>query len=483
MKKKLIVLSVIIGSFFASCEKAIELEPKTSLSPELALTDVNGYEAVLTSVYSRIQGFGWWGRTFALMGDVMADNVVTNASQAGNRYTGQNQNARGAQYDIWGTAYGAINEVNTIIAKIDALVVPASDEKKKTMIKAEALALRGFIYFDLARVYGYEPNKIPTTGLGAGFDKAVVIRTAPTAVVADAETLNRSTVVEVYTQIEKDLLDAIALFKTATGTTAYRINLGSAYAQLGKVYLYWEKYDLAVAAFNNAFANTSAKLSTNYAAVFTGVPSSESLFELRFVQATEMAGVTGVNESLYSYTQPTGMKNGLSTYGGQIPSPELLALFDANDSRNGLFFKSASATTASILTWVNKYNSSNGTYTDNVKVIRYADVLLMKAEALAEQSLYTDAYNIVKELRTARGADIATIPTGAPIKDYIQQERRRELFYEGHRWFDLKRKGGGITKPAQLGVGTIPSTDYRILAPLPTSAVGFNPSLPQNPGY
>lgn len=483
MKRKLIVLTIAISIFAAACERSIELEPKNSLSPETALADVNGYEAVLTSVYSRIQGFDWWGRTFALMGDAMADNIVVNASQAGNRYTAQNVNARNSHYNIWGVGYSAVNEVNTIIANIDGLDVLPSEENKKKQIKAEALALRGFIYFDLARVYGYEPGKIPTSGDGAGFDRSVVLRLNPTQVVADAEVMNRNSVTEVYTQIEADLQAAISIFSELGSSSVYRMGLGSAYAQLGKVYLYWEKYSEAVAAFDNALANTSATLASDYSSIFTTVPSPESLFELRFIQATEMAGVTGVNESLYTYTQPNGMKNQLSTYGGQLPSPELMALFEEDDSRNELFFKSPSTTTAAILDWVNKYDSSNGTYTDNVKVIRYADVLLMKAEALAEQGNFTGAHAVLVELREARNASIDAIPNDAAINNFIQEERQRELFFEGHRWFDLKRKGAGITKPASLGVGTIPHTDYRLLAPIPVSAVDFNPELPQNPNY
>ena len=116
--------------------------------------------------------------------------------------------------------------------------------------------------------------------------------------------------------------------------------------------------------------------------------------------------------------------------------------------------------------------------------MRYADVLLMKAEALANQGMYPEAAALVVQLRTARNASVAGVPTSNAISDYIQDERRRELFFEGHRWFDLKRLGKTITKPGQAASAVpVAYTDYRLLAPIPTGEISLNPALPQNPNY
>lgn len=471
---------MVVALSFASCEKQLEVNPKNSIASSTALSSVSSSESLLISAYDRVQTFTYWGRDMALMGDVLADNVSVNASQAGNRYVGQGNNSRGSHYNFWNTAYGIINDCNTLIEFLNT----QADEPKKNQFKGEALALRAMVFFDLARVYGYEPNKIPSTGTGAGFNKSAILRVKATTAAVDATIQNRATVLETYTQIEKDLKDAIAIIPTDATTTRFRLNKGAAYALLGKVYLYWERWGDAVTQFDLAMAttNTSARLAAAgaYTSAFGTRPNTESFFELAFDQVTEMSGVTGGNESLYSYTAPSGAT---STYGGQLPSAELRALFDDGDDRKAMFYTSTTLTSTVALPFVRKYTQVGGAYTDNVKIIRFADVLLMKAEALAEQGQYPAAAALVVQLRTNRNASVAGVPVTDAIKDYIQVERRRELFYEGHRWFDLKRKGNGISKPAAGGVGSISPADYRILAGIPSASVTFNPALPQNPGY
>lgn len=490
MKKKLVILFLIGGFITTSCKKIVELEPQNSVTPTTALADVNGYQSLLVSVYDRMQSYTYWGRDMALMGDALADNIFTVTSQD-TRYQGQNINTRGSHYNIWNNAYGAINELNTIIAGIDALTgVPASQLTLQKQVKAEAYALRGMIYFDLARVYGYEPNKVPTTGTGAGFTKSVILRLTPTTSAEGAAIKKRSSIVETYTSIESDLKTAIAGF-AAIGAVKpanpYRITESATHALLGKVYLYWEKWASAVTEFDNAL-NASivyAKLTPagSYVSSFKAVPNPESLFEINYVQSVEVAGVTGSNDAPFTYTQPKGFNAAnVNTFGSQTPSAELLALFEPADDRKGMFFTARTSTTTTVYNWVNKYSGANGAFTDNIKVIRYSDVLLMKAEALANQGQYIAASDLVKTLRAARTATTATVPVDAAIIPYIQVERQRELFFEGHRWFDLKRLGNGISKPAATAVGTIASTDYRILANPPSSEVLLNSDL-NNPNY
>ena len=475
---------LLIGAtiLLSSCEKLVDVEPRNSISEATALSSISGYDAVLVSAYDRLQNWNYWGRDMALLGDVLADNSFAE-SAIGSGYVNYNRNVANGHYDIWATAYTAINDVNTIIAGIDKLEIPTSSQAQRNQIKGEALALRALVYFDLARVYGYEPNQIPASGTGAGFNKSVVLRLTPTAVIADAQPKNRATVAEVYASIEKDLKDALTLLPATS--SSFRLNKGAVNALLGKVYLYAERYTDAVAQFNTALASTSAKLSTagTYATAFRTVPNPESLFELTFVQSTEIIGIAGGN-TLFSATQPN-LTNalGYSTSGSNTVADELLSLFETADDRRTLFFNRNVGTGSVFYNWSNKYSSANGAFTDNIKIIRYADVLLMKAEALAELNQYADAAALVVQLRGSRNATVNNVPTNVNIKNYIQDERRRELFFEGHRWFDLKRKGAGISKPAKTSVGSLSPLDYRILAPLPAADVQLNRALPQNPNY
>lgn len=484
MKKKLLILSFALGLFASSCEKMVEVEPKNQISDKAALSTIVGYESLLNSVYSRLIAFNYYGRDFILLGDVLSDNAYTELTYANGRYIGQNSNQVNSHYNIWTTAYAAINDANIIIETIDASAdnTPAA-VAKKPLIKAEALALRAMMYFDLARVYGYEPTNI--TSAGGGFALSVPLRLKATLGLPDAEQLPRATVAQVYASIESDLKAAISLLGPGATASTLRMNKGAAYALLGKVYLYSGRYPEAVTELDNAMntANTAARLAGpgQYVTAFKAAPNPESFFELAINAATQMGGVTGSNESLYTYTHPNGY-NGLSTFGGQTVSDELFALFTPGDDRLGAIFQfgGSSAAPTPVFNWSDKYSGARGAYTDNPKVIRFSDALLMKAEALAAQTQYGAAATVVTQLRTARNA-AGAVPTDATVVNFIQQERRRELHFEGHRWFDLKRLANGITKPAKTGVGTIVATDFKLLAPIPNAEVILG--ITKNPLY
>lgn len=479
MKRKLLIFSITLGVFFSSCEKMVQVEPKNSVSADVALGTISGFESLLNSAYVRFIAFGYYGRDFILMPDVMSDNIYTELSVANGRYIGQNSNQVNSHMNLWTNSYLIINEVNTIIDNIDKISAPNVNQ-----IKAEAYSLRALAYFDLARVYGYEPVNVATAG--AGFDKSVPLRLKSTAIVSDASQLPRATVTDVYKAIETDLRAAIGLFGSGASASRVRFNKGAAYGLLGKVYLYSGRWAEAVTEFDNAMSttNTGARLATagTYVSAFKAAPNTESLLEFAISPTAQLSGVVGGNDSMYSYTHPNGY-NAFSTFGGQTASDELFSLFTAGDDRLNTFFKygGTSASSAPLFNWADKYSGALGAYTDNAKVIRYSDVLLMKAEALAEQTQYSAAATIVTQLRANRNATGVTVPTDINIKEFIQTERRRELFFEGHRWFDLKRRAVGITKPAKTGIATLLPTDFRLLAPIPNAEVLLG--IQKNPGY
>jgi len=481
----------------ASCEKTVNVEPKNFIAPGAVTGNIDGLQNVLNSAYDRFQDFSWYGNGIILIGDILADNAYTNPSipAGGNRYIGQNQNVAGNAttsngYNYWSIAYTAINDINLVLANIDN--VQASDAVK-AQVKGEAYGLRALAFFDLARAYSYEPTRIPTTGTGAGFNKGVVLRLKPTTDATSGGPQVRATVEETYAQIESDFKQSINLLPAATASK-FRMNKSAAYALLGRTYLYWAKYANAVTQFDLALNSGSASLAPagGYGTQFNRglyTAATESFMEIAFNNTVEITGVVGSNSTVFSYTQPTG-KQGGTTFGGQTLSDELVALFEPTDDRKSLIFSYgassvANTPTSPMFNWSNKYNSGigNNQYTDNVKVIRYADVLLMKAEALAEQGQYAAAAALVVQLRTNRNASVTGVPTDASIIPYILTERRRELFFEGQRFFDLKRKGLDITKPAKIAGGTVPYTDRRILNPIPAGEVNNVPGLPQNPGY
>jgi len=507
MKKKLIYIYILTAAIsLASCEKIVTVSPENQVTPDVALKDVNGYLAVLSSVYDYMQNYAYYGRDMMIMGDALADNILTNSNLSGNRYVGQNTNAAGSTYGIWLNNYFYINECNIIIDGIPKLTgVLANQVNLQTQILAQAYALRALLYFDIARVYGWEPNDVPTTGFDANFTFSAVLRTTPVIDLASEDIRNRSTIVQTYTQIEADFLKAISLFQSLGSlklNQPYAFSECSAHGWLAKVYLYWNRYadciTQAQAALNPTICPAVLGGIGTYSTNFNKTPNPESLMEINFVQTVEVTGVTGSNNAPYTYTQPSlfgfagvgvqGTPNSFSTFGGQNVSAELQAAFDSpNDDRKQMFYTSKDSRDATLRVWCNKYDGHGGPYTDNMPILRYADVLLMEAEAYAatgpQQNLAT-AVTLVTQLRAARNATVAIVPvTAAPLQQFIQDERRRELFFEGQRFFDLKRQGLGITKPALTNVGTIAANDYRLIAPIPSGEVTFNPNLPKNPNY
>jgi hypothetical protein len=506
MKKKLIYIGILtLGISLTACEKTVQVTPENTLLPAQALQDVNGYQTLLSAAYNGLQSYTYWGRDMILEGDCLADNIFTVTGQSGGRYNGQNLFTKSSTYGIWTATYGLINIVNTIITGIDAAPATTAqvNAKTATYIKAQAYALRALFYFDIARIYGFEPTNIPATGPDAGFDRSAVIRLTPTTSSTDADMRNRNSIIETYTQIESDFLKSITLFQSVTSVKPvypYAFSESAAHAFLAKVYLYWGRYSDCVtqcqAAINPTICYGTLTPVGTYSTAFKKIPNTEAILELNYVQSIQVAGVTGSNDAPYTYTQPTsygfagvglpGAPTPYSTFGGQTVSAELLAAFDSpNDDRKAMFFTSRTATTATSYTWCNKYSGANGPYTDNIEMIRYSDVLLMQAEALAAQgaAFYVQAAALITTLRNARNATVAPVPTDATLPAFIQAERRRELFFEGQRFFDLKRLGQGITKASATAVGTISAIDPRLIAPLPSSEVLFNPNLPQNPTY
>jgi hypothetical protein len=455
------LLLTVTACALAGCD--LTVAPSVAVPPEVATDNISGVKSLLTSTYSRLQDPDSYGNEFMLLPDILADNARPSQPPIGQSRVAEYSNSIGSHLGDWEGSYVAINEANYTIASALALV-----DKEPVLANryhGEALFLRALFYFDLMRAYAYEPTRIANN-----WDVGVVLRLEPTRTAADADKRPRSKVEEVYVQIEKDLQQAITILTQHGTTNPYLATRGGAEALLAKVYLYWGKWSNAITQATAALSHTTARLAepSEVAGMFAKAPNPESLFEVNYDAATE---TLWVNDCTACYTWPQG------TWFAMWPSAELLALFQPGDARLALY-----PTTANGIRYVNKYTYARGSWTDNSPVIRYADVLLMRAEAYAESGQTALAQADLNALRAKRNAAPITA-TGAALINAIQDERRRELAFEGHRWFDLKRRGMDIVKPAYGSNPTVPFTDFRILAPLPNTQVQNNVQLKQNPGY
>jgi hypothetical protein len=287
----------------------------------------------------------------------------------------------------------------------------------------------------------------------------------------------------VYTQIEEDLLQAITLLPNEADITStekwFRVSKQAARALLARVYLFWGKYaqanTMATAVLTGPDATGRVIMdAANYVSAWSTTINPESIFEISILSA-DWSTVDGVNNSLASVTNsnPTSAPNAQFAVAG---SDELIAAFEPGDVRRNVWVDNAGRNECK------KWQGEKGTFLENVPIIRISEVVLIAAEARARSGDEPGARTALNSLRAKRGlGDIAD--SGQALLDIILNEKRVELCFEGHRFFDLKRLGLPIEKPVSLGVTDVPANDYRILANIPNGEITYNSLLEQNPNY
>lgn len=379
--------------------------------------------------------------------------------------------------DTWSKVYKSINAANIVIAQADKL---QDDIQQLRRIKGEALFLRANYYFYLVNTYAsaYQPQT-------ATKDLGVPLKT--TEFVED-KFFTRSTVDSVYRQMVSDLESAENCFQGIPSGTLYHVNLNAVNLLQSRIYLYMQSWDLAAAAADKVIARKPTLFSlTDYKprTSFFAASSPESIF------------TQGGNAMIYLM--------GENRTKSLTPSPALMKVYDINDLRRGAFFETDNV---GKLRYTKMYrSSSNGVvptevYSDN-NFLRNAEAYLNKAEAAAMLGNSQDANTALNTLRKARFDAVSFVAvnlTGKALIDFVRDERRRELCFEGHRWFDLKRYAVNNDYPyrptithtySQIDYGspvfvkailTLLPGDPAYLIPIPKEAIVFSQgALIQNP--
>lgn len=476
MKKYIKILTLGSALALGSCDDLLDTDPRQSLTPESAFADVQGYEALIFAAYGAPRGFNNYGQQLMIAPDIMADNLRIIANTG--RYIGQEGNADRAHMGLWGTGhYGAINEANIILGGIDDV---EGDADLRNQVKGEAYFLRAMLYFDLAKIYGYEPGQEVN-----GWDRTVVLRTTPTLGFSDAELQERVSNRVLYDQIESDLNTAITLLPTGAQGTAsiYRATKGAAEALLARVYLYDSKFAEAAAMASQAMGTfglsddgTGLAEPENYVAGFSTFPNPESLFEIE-IRSVDWSTVDGVNNSMCTLT--ANVFNSAQFI--VTASDELLASYEDGDIRRDTWTETTRSGADGTVNLSNKWLGTKGDFLENLPIIRAPELYLIRAEARFRTGDATNSISDINALRSKRGLAPVAGLSGDALFNQILNERRVEFALEGHRWFDLKRNGLDITKHGSFE--TVPYTDYRLLAPLPQDQLILNELLEDNPGY
>ncbi len=489
--KKYILFTVASAIFFTGCDKTIETEPVQSISAEIALTSTTGVSALLNSVYSSYRGIATVG---VLYPELLADNLI-NTINNNNTYRNQELNNHGFGTGQWNTNYGIINRSNLIIDAINTGIVADITEANAKLYNGEALFLRAWAYFNLITAYGYIPGKEIN-----GWTEGVPLILTPTKSVQDVTYPSRSTNAQVYTQIKKDLTDAIVLLTNTSRSEKAYISKAAAQALLSRVHLYLDEWDGVITTATEVLntATVNGKI-TRVETTGTGLVShwrthkdkSESIFELTFA-SNENPGTGSLQSWLTIYPAPvnatcTGNPTRASFADLHIPT-SLLDLYDVADVRRVTLIEGPYCKLGqSGLFFSNKYSGTGGTFgLDNITIFRTSEILLNRAEAYARDNQLDKAAADVNIIRIRAGLIPLdeTVLSQQELIDAILLERRLELAFEGHRWYDLIRLKQDVVKAAgSLASGNVAYSDYRILSSVPTAEIDINDNLKQNPGY
>lgn len=475
MKLKNIIKSLALGVVLiaSSCSDILDVQPRQSIDAATALTSEDALNAAVNGVYDRLQSTNLYGRDLIALPEALADNG--RATNKSGRLNPEYQNQPNAHFILWGTAYTAINQLNLILDAIPKLTMLSAASKNS--FEGQASMLRGLLYFELARCYGYEP----TVAVKESDRGSVPIMKTGVLDLSQIERLPRASINEVYDFIYADLTNAVAKLSTVTLSTAYA-NKGAANALFSRIALYRGDYANAIKYSNDALATGIGKFQTKdtYVSSWRTPNQPESMFEIAY-QTNENIGVNTSLQTTYTTLVELGNTAKTGGFGDLVPTAALLGAFEAGDVRRNLYERGTAGRGTAEIECTKFFGRTGSVNLDNIPVIRISEMYLNRAEALALTGKETDALIDVNRIRTRAGLDPKTGLTGKPLIDEIAAQRRIEFAFEGHRFFDLKRRGQDIVKaaPAQ----NLVYTDFRFLAPLPLREIQANSNLKQNVGY
>jgi tetratricopeptide (TPR) repeat protein len=442
MRLRLFLPALLLGA--SACDRVLSTAPVDRIPVERQITDAGTARAALAGAYNGLQSLSYYGRNFLVLGDLSADNARHRGTLQHlgdidrNQILADNATISGA----WGAIYSALNRVNILIARVPEIADLTTAERNQ--ILGEAHFLRALHLHNLTKVWGDVP--MPLT---------------PVLSAAEAANVTRTPQAQVYTQILSDLTQAGQLMTNATQTR--QASLNAARALRARVLLYRGDWQGALDAANQLPA--SYALAANYADLFTadGSNTTEDIFRITFTPQD-------YNEMGYYY-----LRLGRSEV---APTPELNAAYEAGDARKAWTVQPRTATSSEFQG--TKFPTTIGG--EDLHVIRLAEVILIRAEALARLGQLQAAVNEYNRLRVrARltphvlGVDVTT---QAQVLAAIARERRVELALEGDRWPDLLRTG-----QAAAVMGLSGDRLHQLLYPIPARELVVAPGLVQNPGY
>jgi hypothetical protein len=457
MKSKLII-SIFTMICVSSCSKEFtDLSPISERNAGSFYNTASDMEVAVNAIYNTLTSQGCYNQSYWVLQELRSDNTQWDGTGLAEEITVFDKfneiSTSNITKDAWTSSYLGVSRANIVLSRIQNIEMETS---LKNRLIGEALFLRSLYYYNLATMFGNIPLILNETSSVAEGNSHIQVSAS-----------------EVYAQVILDLTEAEAKLPTSyVASSLGRATKGAAAALLGKVYL-------TIGDKSNATASFKKVITMGYSLVgdysnLWGVENefnSESIFEVNF-----QGGLGNLGNSFTS--QFNGDLSGSVTSGlRNIPEQNLLDTYEDGDLRYPASIQGVEGISTG---WTIKYGTTNpfndNDASNNWVVIRYADVLLMLAESLGESD---EAYSLINQVRTRAG--LASIDSSTPgsFTDKLLQERRVELAFENHRWFDLLR----FNKAEAAISATGKSINGRLLFAIPQRELDLNSNFTQNPGY
>ncbi|NME70052.1 RagB/SusD family nutrient uptake outer membrane protein [Flammeovirga aprica] len=491
IKKYIVVAGIALGTM--SCDNFLDLKPISEETSDNAYNKASQMESALVGAYETFQSAEYYVWDHVVFSDVRSDNAYAGGDNPEVfeadllRVTPINSRV----FKNWSQIYNGILKANTVIEKVDLVTDPQLSDTRKGQIKGEALFLRAYHYFTLVKLHGGVPLILAPTKSTDPNDVRVP----------------RSSVAEVYQQIITDLTDAANLLPDyytdengndlGGSTNKARATAGAANALLAKVYAQNKDWSSALAAIEKVEKSSAGyTLLANYDHLFDGehYNNEESILEVQYLGTDE--GNFGPQLLLPPSISGDTWRKFVT------PSQDLIAAYDAE----GDVKRKGASVLFEEVSWVDEYwGNAAGTSipfsykwkkamgwasTDRPYLIRFGDIVLLKAEALNETGQSGTALVELNKIRSR--ANLEAVSGGLSkeaLRAKILLERRLELAQEGHRWDDLVRHNLAVSTMndlVEIDLRTGQAVNYnmteaKMLLPIPQQELDRNPALEQNP--
>ena len=474
MKLRHLGAAVAVLLSAAACNSFLDVKPVAELPRQQALTGPTSARAAVAGMYDALQdntGQFYYSGDRVLFTDLSSDDVTwtgtftTYADAEDNNLRSDNGDVRG----MWNSMYSAVARANLVLEQMPN--ISGIDAEEKDQFLGEAHFIRALAYHDLVTIWG---------GLNTG-DPGVPLVLTTVSDAASSASLTRATVGAVYTQILADLTQAEALMSASIDDPS-RATVGAVVALRARVELFRKNY-AAAESLSTVVEGMGYDLAPNYADLFTadGKSTSEDIFKLTFsaVDADQEGyyylGRTEVepSDALGKAYQPTYVIGDPSSWNPTDLRAQVNIAADPDFEICGYDLCGT------------KYPTTIGA--EDIHIIRFAEVVLTKAEAMARQggAKLVGAVAEVNKIRERAGLlpltfGVGPVTTQQQVIDEVMLQRRLELAMEGHRWMDLVRTGLVLNF---LSNRTDPAPSFQQLYPIPSRELSVSPNIVQNPGY